>query len=47
VTPHVHVGIASFVTLAASAIVFTTLWRAATARLADRPVGAAMAAVYS
>lgn len=46
-TPHVHVGIASFVVAGASAIIFTTLWRAATARLADRPIGAAMAAVYS
>lgn len=45
--PPVSVGVVEFLTVAAYVIVFTFLWRMLAARLADRPIGRAMAAVYS
>lgn len=46
--PHVHVGLVEFLTIAASVVIFTFLWRMAIAAVgADRPLGRAMAAVYS
>lgn len=46
-SPHVHVGLVEFLTVAAYVVIFTFLWRMAVAALADRPLGRAMAAVYS
>jgi hypothetical protein len=45
--PHVHVGFVEFLTTAAYVLIFTFLWRLASAALADKPLGRAMAAVYS
>lgn len=45
--PTVNVGVVEFLVVAAYVIIFTTLWRAAAARLSDHPIGRAMAAVYS
>lgn len=44
---HVHVGPAEFLVTAAYVLIFTYFWRALAAALADRPIGAAMAGVYS
>jgi hypothetical protein len=43
----VHVGIVEFLTVAAYVVIFTFLWRLLCARLSDRPLGRALAAVYS
>lgn len=45
--PHVHVGVPMFITVACMSIIFTVAWRAASAKLADKPIGEAMTAVYS
>lgn len=45
--PKITVGIVEFATTAAYVIIFTVLWRAAAGKLADAPLGRAMAAVYS
>lgn len=45
--PAITVGVVEFLTVSAYVIVFTFLWRAAAAKLAERPAGRAMAAVYS
>ena len=45
--PAITVGVVEFLTVAAYVLIFTYLWRAAAARLAERPAGKAMAAVYS
>lgn len=45
--PHVHVGFVEGVVVALYVLIFTFLWRALAARLADKPIGRAMAAVYS
>lgn len=46
-TPHVHVGVVEFLTVAAYVVIFSFLWRLLAARLSDKPIGRAMAAVYS
>lgn len=45
--PHVHIGIVEFVSTSCYVLIFTLLWRALAARLANHPLGRAMAAVYS
>lgn len=45
--PTINVGVIEFFVIAAYIIIFTVLWRAAAARLAEHPIGRAMAAVYS
>lgn len=45
--PSITVGVVEFLTVAAYVLIFTFLWRAAAAKLADRPTGRAMAAVHS
>lgn len=47
--PQITVGLIEFGTVAAYVIVFTFMWRAAAAWLAERdhPAGKAMAGVYS
>lgn len=45
--PAITVGVVEFVIFACYAIIFTFLWRTASVKLADRPVGVAMTAVYS
>lgn len=45
--PKFSVGIAEGVVVFAYVIVGTFLWRAAAGALADKPIGKAMAAVYS
>jgi hypothetical protein len=43
---HVHASFLSFMALALQLIIFGFLWRAAAFRLADTPVGKAMAFIY-
>lgn len=45
--PHVHVGVVEFLVTGAYALIFSFLWRLLAAALADKPLGRAMAAVYS
>lgn len=45
--PSINVGVIEFLVVAAYVIIFTVLWRAATVRLSEHPIGRAMAAVYS
>jgi len=45
--PHIHIGPIEFLTVALYTLIFSFLWRMATARLASTPLGRAMAAVYS
>ena len=47
IAPHVHVGVVEFITVACYVVIFSFFWRVLSARLSDRPVGRAMAAVYS
>lgn len=47
VTPHIHVGLVEFWITAANVLIFSFLWRLLAAKLSDRPIGRAMAAVYS
>ena len=46
-SPAITVGVVEAVTVFAYVLIGTFLWRMAAARLAERPVGRAMAAVYS
>lgn len=43
--PAIHVGVVEFAIVAAYVLIFTFLWRNAAAKLADKPIGRAMAAV--
>lgn len=45
--PHIHIGPVEFVTVALYTLIFSFLWRMLTSALANRPIGKAMAAVYS
>lgn len=45
--PHVHIGIVEFFVTGLYVLIFSFLWRALAARLSDKPLGRAMAAVYS
>ncbi len=45
--PQISVGVVEFLVVSSYVIVFTFLWRAAAGKLADKPIGQAMAAVYS
>lgn len=45
--PAITVGVVEFVVVACYVLIFTFLWRALAATLADKPIGRAMAAVYS
>lgn len=47
--PHVHIGPVEFLTVAAYVVIFTFLWRAAAATLADKhpDLAAGMAGAYS
>lgn len=42
-----ELSVAEFTKTACYVLIFTFLWRAGAAKLHDRPVGRAMAAVYS
>jgi hypothetical protein len=44
---HVHAGVIEFLTTAAYVLIFSYLWRAAAAQLANTTAGKAMAAVFS
>lgn len=45
--PAISVGVVEFIIFACYAIIFTILWRGASAALSDSDAGRAMAAVYS
>lgn len=45
--PAITVGVAEFIIVSAYVLIFTFLWRMLAAQLADKPIGRAMAAVYS
>ncbi len=42
---HVHASALDFLVVAAYMLIFTFIWRLVAAKLADRPLGQAMAAV--
>lgn len=43
---HVHISPVEFLAVAAYLIIFGFLWRTLAARLADKPIGQAMAYIY-
>jgi hypothetical protein len=45
--PAITVGVVEGLVVFAYVLVFTFLWRMAATKLADKPIGRAMAAVYS
>lgn len=45
--PQITVGVVEFAVVALYVLIFTFLWRALASALADKPLGRAMAAVYS
>lgn len=45
--PTITVGVVEFAVVGCYVLIFTVLWRALAAKWADRPIGQAMAAVYS
>lgn len=44
-TNHVHISAVSAITIVLVLIVFSYIWRGVAGRLADRPLGQAMAAI--
>lgn len=44
---HVHINAVSAITIVLVVIVFSFIWRGIAGMLADRPIGQAMAAVFS
>ena len=45
-TPHLHIGLAEFMVVAAYIVIFGALWRLVALKLGDRPISRAMLLVY-